>query len=59
MNQKRANHPLKANWQATNDAAFECDENLIEIARFLARRAAERDFKTQEGKQSKKDITDD
>lgn len=54
MSETRADH-IKPDWkEAQNDAQLD-QSNLIEIARFMARRAAERDFKAQQDKAERKD----
>ncbi len=49
---------INSDWkEAQNDAQCE-QSNLIEIVRFMARRAAERDFKTHKEAQERKDSDD-
>lgn len=55
MSKERVNHDIKVEWQAQNDAQFASGEALMAIARYLARRAAERDFEAQQEAQERKD----
>ena len=57
MSDTRTDH-IKSDWQeAQNDEQLD-QSNLIEIVRFMARRAAERDFQAQQEAQERKDSND-
>ena len=42
--------PRKPKWNTKTKPRHTPDQRLVEIVRFLARRAAERDYKAQQGK---------
>ena len=58
MNDTRTDQ-IKSDWkEAQNDAQLD-QSNLIEIVRFLARQAAQRDFEAHKEAKERKDSDDD